>query len=178
MSQPRLQGLVALPWERSKSRSRRYRLLIIGNTMHHRLFLSLFVTHSSDSSGWFSQTCVTFLDPAVRFIWYLTLSVHAVYFADNLFETEREPVNAKIYVHGDLEWNDFKIMICRSTTPDMVKMVAKIQEFLAQQHRNGIRALSSLRPHAPLTMGDVMSSLSSPVASNSQASAKEGNTDG
>lgn len=97
---------------------------------------------------------------------------------DNLFETEREPVNAKIYVHGDLEWNDFKIMICRSTTPDMVKMVAKIQEFLAQQHRNGIRALSSLRPHAPLTMGDVMSSLSSPVASNSQASAKEGNTDG
>lgn len=87
-------------------------------------------------------------------------------------------MNAKIYVHGDLEWNDFKIMICRSTTPDMVKMVAKIQEFLAQQHRNGIRALSSLRPHAPLTMGDVMSSLSSPVASNSQASAKEGNTDG
>ena len=104
--------------------------------------------------------------------------MHAVYFADNLFETEREPVNAKIYVHGDLEWNDFKIMICRSTTPDMVKMVAKIQEFLAQQHRNGIQALSSLRPHAPLTMGDVMSSLSSPVASNSQASAKEGNTDG
>lgn len=91
-------------------------------------------------------------------------------FSDNLFEQEREPVNAKIYMHGDLAWNDFKIMICRSTTPDMVKMIAKIQEFIAQQHRNSIRALSSLRPHIPLTMGDVMSSLSSPVSTGSQVS--------
>lgn len=95
---------------------------------------------------------------------------------DSLFEQEREPVNAKIYMHGDLAWNDFKIMICRSTTPDMVKMVAKIQEFVAQQHRNSIRALSSLRPHIPLITGDVMSSLSSPVSTGSQV--KEENKDG
>ena len=97
---------------------------------------------------------------------------------DNLFEQEREPVNAKIYMHGDLSWTDFKVMICRSTTPDMVKMIAKIQEFLAQQHRNSIRALSSLRPQAPLIAGDVMSSLSYPVSAGSQVSGKEENKDG
>jgi len=97
---------------------------------------------------------------------------------DNLFEQEREPVNAKIYMHGDLAWNDFKIMICRSTTPDMVKMIAKIQEFVAQQHRNSIRALSSLRPHITYIAGDVMSSLSSPVSTGSPAAGKEGNKDG
>ena len=85
-------------------------------------------------------------------------------------------MNAKIYMHGDLAWNDFKIMICRSTTPDIVKMVAKIQEFVAQQHRNSIRALSSLRPHIPLITGDVMSSLSTPVSTGSQV--KEENKDG
>lgn len=85
-------------------------------------------------------------------------------------------MNAKIYMHGDLAWNDFKIMICRSTTPDIVKMVAKIQEFVAQQHRNSIRALSALRPHIPLITGDVMSSLSTPVSTGSQV--KEENKDG
>lgn len=95
-----------------------------------------------------------------------------------MFEQEREPVNAKIYMHGDLAWNDFKIMICRSTTPDMVKMIAKIQEFVAQQHRNSIRALSSLRPHITYITGDVMSSLSSPVSTGSPAVGKEENKDG
>jgi len=101
-----------------------------------------------------------------------------VFVSDNLFEQEREPVNAKIYMHGDLAWNDFKIMICRSTTPDMVKMIAKIQEFVAQQHRNSIRALSSLRPHITYIAGDVMSSLSSPVSTGSSAVCKEENKDG
>lgn len=81
-------------------------------------------------------------------------------------------------MHGDLAWNDFKIMICRSTTPDMVKMIAKIQEFVAQQHRNSIRALSSLRPHITYITGDVMSSLSSPVSTGSPAVGKEENEDG
>ena len=87
-------------------------------------------------------------------------------------------MNAKIYMHGDLAWKDFKIMICRSTTPDLVKMIAKIQEFLAQQHRNSIRALSSLRPQVPIIMGDVMSSLSSPVSTGPQVAGKEENKDG
>ena len=87
-------------------------------------------------------------------------------------------MNAKIYMHGDLAWNDFKFMICRSTTPDMVKMIAKIQEFVTQQHRNSIRALSSLRPQIPLITGDVMSSLSSPVSTASPVGGKEENKDG
>ena len=79
-----------------------------------------------------------------------------LYFAD--FENEREPVNAKIYMHGELTWTDFKVMISRSTTPDFVKMITKIQEFFTQQHRNSMRALSTLRPHAPLTSGDMIRS--------------------
>ena len=113
--------------------------------------------------------------------------VHAIAFlvaemlfasAESLFENEREPVNAKIYMHGDLSWSDFKIMISRSTTPDMAKTVAKIEEFLAQQHRNSIRALSSLRPQNPLPTGDVMSSLSAPVCPGSQVGDKEDSKDG
>ncbi|XP_048589365.1 transmembrane protein KIAA1109 homolog isoform X3 [Nematostella vectensis] len=84
---------------------------------------------------------------------------------DVLFEGERdEPVKAKIFMHGDLCWTDFKLMISRSTTPDLVKMTAKIQDFFTQQHRNSIRALSTLRPPTQYNTMNILSSLTEPVA--------------
>ena len=86
-------------------------------------------------------------------------------------------MNAKIYMHGELAWNDFKVMICRSTTPDFVKMITKIQDFFAQQHRNSMRALSSL--HTPsLGAGSIMSQLSAPITSHSLKKGKAAEKDG
>ena len=97
---------------------------------------------------------------------------------DSLFGNEREePVNAKIYMHGELAWNDLKVMICRSTTPDFLKMISKIQEFFAQQHRNSMRALSSLNTPS-LRSGNIMSQLSAPINAQSLKKEKIGKKDG
>ncbi|XP_076826116.1 bridge-like lipid transfer protein family member 1 isoform X2 [Clavelina lepadiformis] len=49
-----------------------------------------------------------------------------------------------VFVPGDVGWENFSLAISRSTTPDVIKMLAKLEEFFTQQFQN----LSSLRHHA------------------------------
>ncbi|XP_074650444.1 bridge-like lipid transfer protein family member 1 [Tubulanus polymorphus] len=53
---------------------------------------------------------------------------------------------AVIFVHGDLEWDKFHLMISRSTTPDLAKMASKLEEFFAQQFDSSRRVLSTIGP--------------------------------
>jgi len=78
-----------------------------------------------------------------------------------------------------MSWNDFKLMISRSTTPDIIKMMAKIQEFFTQQHRNSLRALSTLRNPTPMNAGTILSNLATPQASAaSHVKEKDAENDG
>jgi hypothetical protein len=45
-------------------------------------------------------------------------------------------------VYGELDWDKFHLMISRSTTPDLIKMVNKLEEFFAQQLNSSKRVLS------------------------------------
>lgn len=51
-----------------------------------------------------------------------------------------------MFAHGELGWDKFHIMISRSTTPDIFKMVAKIEEFITMQFNSSRRALSAIGP--------------------------------
>ncbi|XP_069487254.1 bridge-like lipid transfer protein family member 1 isoform X10 [Ambystoma mexicanum] len=51
-----------------------------------------------------------------------------------------------IFVHGDLQWDIFQVMISRSTTPDLIKIGMKLQEFFTQQFDTSKRALSTWGP--------------------------------
>eukprot|EP00111_Clytia_hemisphaerica_P008655 TCONS_00025304-protein len=52
--------------------------------------------------------------------------------------------SCEIYINCDTRWDDLQIIISRSTATDLAKMVVKLQDFLDQQHRSGIRALHTL----------------------------------
>ena len=52
--------------------------------------------------------------------------------------------STEIYINCDSSWDELQIIISRSTTPDIIKMTAKLEDFFDQQHRSGVRALSSL----------------------------------
>jgi len=51
-----------------------------------------------------------------------------------------------VFVHGDLTWDRLHLMISRSTTPELVKMLHKLEEFFTQQSTSSKRALSAFGP--------------------------------
>lgn len=56
------------------------------------------------------------------------------------------PPHSEIFVHGDLQWDIFQVIISRSTTPDLIKIGMKLQEFFTQQFDTSKRALSTWGP--------------------------------
>ena len=54
--------------------------------------------------------------------------------------------SSEIFVHGDLQWDIFQVIISRSTTPDLIKIGMKLQEFFTQQFDTSKRALSTWGP--------------------------------
>ncbi|XP_041120866.1 transmembrane protein KIAA1109-like isoform X5 [Polyodon spathula] len=66
----------------------------------------------------------------------------------NLYNTVETSLSEKseIFVHGDLQWDIFQVIISRSTTPDLIKIGMKLQEFFTQQFDTSKRALSTWGP--------------------------------
>ncbi|XP_050361994.1 transmembrane protein KIAA1109 homolog isoform X3 [Nymphalis io] len=57
---------------------------------------------------------------------------------------------ATIIAHGTLTWQQLQILMSRSTTPELLKMQLKLEEFFTQQFKSGKRVFSSLHSaHAP-----------------------------
>ena len=56
------------------------------------------------------------------------------------------PLLSVIFIHGDLQWDIFQVIISRSTTPDLIKIGMKLQEFFTQQFDTSKRALSTWGP--------------------------------
>lgn len=59
------------------------------------------------------------------------------------FMPTRRP--ATIFLQGDLGWDQLQIMISKSTTPDLLKMFFKLDEFFSQQFKSSKRVFSSLQ---------------------------------
>nr|XP_042899305.1 transmembrane protein KIAA1109 isoform X2 [Parasteatoda tepidariorum] len=53
---------------------------------------------------------------------------------------------ALIFVNGELSWDQLQLLISKSTTPDLIKMYSKLEEFFSQQFRSSKRVFSSLQP--------------------------------
>ncbi|KAG8178566.1 hypothetical protein JTE90_004495 [Oedothorax gibbosus] len=53
---------------------------------------------------------------------------------------------ALIFVNGELSWDQLQLLISKSTTPDLIKMYSKLEEFFAQQFHSSKRVFSSLQP--------------------------------
>ncbi|XP_061600024.1 bridge-like lipid transfer protein family member 1 isoform X8 [Cololabis saira] len=65
----------------------------------------------------------------------------------NLCTSDNSPSEkSEIFVHGDLQWDIFQVIISRSTTPDLIKIGMKLQEFFTQQFDTSKRALSTWGP--------------------------------
>ncbi|CAG4943461.1 unnamed protein product [Colias eurytheme] len=53
---------------------------------------------------------------------------------------------ATILTHCTLSWHQLQILMSRSTTPDLLKMQLKLEEFFTQQFKSSKRVFSSLHP--------------------------------
>jgi uracil-DNA glycosylase len=54
---------------------------------------------------------------------------------------------AIILTNGTLSWHQLQILMSRSTTPDLLKMQLKLEEFFTQQFKSSKRVFSSLHPN-------------------------------
>lgn len=63
---------------------------------------------------------------------------------NNNYSVPRRPVI--ILIHGDLNWDQFQIMISKSTTADILKMFYKLEDFFSQQFKSSKRVFISLEP--------------------------------
>lgn len=64
--------------------------------------------------------------------------------SNNLYSIPKRPVI--ILIHGDLNWDQFQIMISKSTTADILKMFYKLEDFFSQQFKSSKRVFTSLEP--------------------------------
>ena len=53
---------------------------------------------------------------------------------------------ALIFIHSRLVWDQLQILMSKSTTPDITKICAKLEEFFTQQFHSSVRVLSALEP--------------------------------
>ncbi|XP_041971055.1 transmembrane protein KIAA1109 homolog isoform X2 [Aricia agestis] len=61
---------------------------------------------------------------------------------------------ATILTHGTLSWQQLQILMSRSTTPDLLKMQLKLEEFFTQQFKSSKRVFSSLHSSYPTIRRD------------------------
>lgn len=61
----------------------------------------------------------------------------------SLYPTKRP---ASIYMHGSLKWDQMQMLMSKSTSPDFIKIAAKLEEFFTQQLHSGKRVFDSLYP--------------------------------
>ncbi|XP_077518913.1 transmembrane protein KIAA1109 homolog tweek [Amblyomma americanum] len=60
---------------------------------------------------------------------------------------------ALLFVHGQVHWDQLQLLISKSTTPDLAKMGAKLEEFFSQQFHSSRRVFSSMRLAGPRPRG-------------------------
>ncbi|CRK93957.1 CLUMA_CG007483, isoform B [Clunio marinus] len=64
--------------------------------------------------------------------------------SNNYYTIPKRPVI--ILIHGDLNWDQFQIMISKSTTADILKMFYKLEDFFSQQFKSSKRVFTGLEP--------------------------------
>jgi hypothetical protein len=83
---------------------------------------------------------VSDLDITLRDEWRIDLSKNY----DTSYHPTKRP--ALIFIHGVLNWDQMQILISKSTTPDFIKIISKLEEFFSQQFHSSKRVFSSLQP--------------------------------
>ncbi|CAB3237699.1 unnamed protein product [Arctia plantaginis] len=73
---------------------------------------------------------------------------------------------AIILTHGTLSWHQLQILMSRSTTPDLLKMQLKLEEFFTQQFKSSKRVFSSLHPNYTAAKRDRKEPPAAPSASS------------
>ena len=72
----------------------------------------------------------------------------------NLIKCTLFPQNTRstsVYINGTLQWDQVQLMICRTTTPDLIKMMTRLEEFFSQQFQSSKQMLSSWQSMTPAT---------------------------
>ncbi|OTF78737.1 hypothetical protein BLA29_002988 [Euroglyphus maynei] len=63
-----------------------------------------------------------------------------------------------IHVQATLRWDQMQILMSKSTSPDFMKIISKLEEFFTQQFHSGKRVFDSLHPTLKSTTAEKMES--------------------
>ena len=113
-----------------------------GNEPQHKLSCSL---HTLENRIDYMGTSILMfrvsdLDITLRDEWRIDLTKN---YNQSSHPTKRP---ALIFIHGVLNWDQMQVLMSKSTTPDIMKIVAKLEEFFSQQFHSSKRVFSSLQP--------------------------------
>ena len=61
-------------------------------------------------------------------------------------DSNKDSKPAQIFVQGDLSWDQLQMLISKSTTADLLKIINKLEEFFSQQFKSSKKLFSSLEP--------------------------------
>ena len=117
-----------------------------GREPNHRLQLKL---HTLQKRLDYMGTSVLMLrisdlDLTLNDEWVIDHQHHAKNLTAAIDHPTKRP--AHIFVHSHLDWDQVQILMSKSTTPDIIKICSKLEEFFTQQFHSSVRVLSSLEP--------------------------------
>lgn len=84
------------------------------------------------------------LDLTLRDEWTIDQSHHGS--KGSQYHPTKRP--ALIFIHSHLAWNQLQILMSKSTTPDIIKICSKLEEFFTQQFHSSVRVFSSLESNS------------------------------
>lgn len=113
-------------------------LLFSINTKQHKCYIC----------GLFSLLfCIIFENNDCLFVCFLSLieEEHDLLQKESASKNYTEEARTEIKVDGKVGWDKLKVLMSRSTTPDLIKMLGKLHDFFSQQQRSGMHAFAARR---------------------------------
>ena len=89
---------------------------------------------------------------------------HVLSYKESASKTYLAETGTEIKVDGKVGWDKLKVVMSRSTTPDLIKMFGKLQDFFSQQQRSGMHAFAAKRPLTSTSSLPLGRSIYRPVA--------------
>nr|XP_027205737.1 transmembrane protein KIAA1109-like [Dermatophagoides pteronyssinus] len=78
-----------------------------------------------------------------------------------------------IHVQASLKWDQMQILMSKSTSPDFMKIISKLEEFFTQQFHSGKRVFDSLHPTTATTTTTTTTAISTTTIAATEKMKKE-----
>ncbi|KAH9506664.1 hypothetical protein DERF_011385 [Dermatophagoides farinae] len=112
----------------------------------HRLYFSLHTIENRIDYMGTSILMVRISDLSASFFDKWNAKIEHTLCMDSNQQPQQTKEPSSIHVQGSLKWDQMQILMSKSTSPDFIKIISKLEEFFTQQLHSGKRVFDSLHP--------------------------------